>query len=119
MLAPRASHPFQMGGAPRETTSVPQDRALTPPFDLKDEAVVNEGAILFATTCSYCHKDHEGGGDAGVPTLRDRPYDREYLFKTISNGPLSRRMPAWKVQYSPEQIWKLVAYILSIRRVEG
>ena len=120
-LGVHESHSSQMGGTPRGADSAaPPDRGLTPPpFDLKDGAVIKEGSTIFATTCSYCHKDHEGAGDAGVPTLRDRPYNKEYLFTTISNGPPSRRMPAWKVQYTPEQIWKLVAYILSINRTGG
>jgi mono/diheme cytochrome c family protein len=37
----------------------------------------------------------------------------------IAEGPPSRRMPAWKHQYSPDQIWKLVAYILSLQGAEG
>jgi mono/diheme cytochrome c family protein len=121
ILVVHEGHPSQMGGTPRgDPESSSQDVRLTPPLDLKDEVVIKEGSTIFSTTCSYCHKDHEsGGGDAGVPTLRDRPYDKEYLFKTISNGPPSRRMPAWKYQYSSDQIWKLVAYILSINRTGG
>ena len=109
-----------MGGAPPEgTQSAPQGSGATPPFALTDETAIKEGATLFATTCSYCHKGHAGAGTSGVPTLRDRTYEKEYLFKTISDGPISRRMPAWKYQFSPEQIWKLIAYILSLKHPEG
>ena len=110
----------QMGGTPAQGAQSPSQGAGTaPPFDLTDEAVVKQGATLFATTCSYCHKGHPGAGGAGVPTLRDQTYDKEYLYKMISDGPPSGRMPAWKYQYSPEQIWKLVAYILSLKHTEG
>jgi mono/diheme cytochrome c family protein len=94
--------------------------APAPPFDLKDQAVIEQGSTLFAATCSYCHKRlQSAGGTEAAPTLRDRAYEREYLFKMIAEGPPSRRMPAWKHQYSTDQIWKLVAYILSLQGAEG
>src|SRR3989441_8953942 len=96
-----------MGGTPAQgAQSQSQGAGAAPPFDLKDEAVVKQGATLFATTCSYCHKGHPGAGGAGVPTLRDQTYDKEYLYRMISDGPPSGRMPAWKYQDSAEQIWK-------------
>ena len=93
---------------------------MVPPFDLKDRVVIEQGSTLFAATCSYCHKRLQGPGAADTaPTLRERTYESEYLFKMISEGPPSRRMPAWKHQYSADQIWKLVAYILSVQGAEG
>ena len=119
LAVPRDGQP-QMGGTPAQGGETQAQGATTsPPFDLKDEAVVKQGATLFATTCSYCHKGYPGAGGAGVPTLRDQKYDKEYLYKVISDGPPSGRMPAWKQQYSPEQIWRLVAYILSLKPTEG
>ena len=116
---PRPGH-LEMGGTPAQGAQNQSEGApANPPFDLKDEAAIKQGATLFATTCSYCHKGHPGAAGVGVPTLRDQTYDKEYLFKTISDGPPSGRMPAWKQQYSPEQIWKLVAYILSLKHTEG
>lgn len=110
----------QMGGMPAQgMQNQSQGARADPPFDLRDEAVIKQGATLFATTCSYCHKGHPGAAGAGVPTLRDQPYDKEYLFKMISDGPPSGRMPAWKHQFPPEQIWKLVAYILNLKHTEG
>ncbi len=87
-----------------------------PPFDLKDETMIKEGAALFARTCGvgYCHgaEGREGGG----PRLRGRHLDAEYLFDTITNG--KRLMPPWGHLYSPEQIWRLVAYIKSLENVK-
>ena len=119
LAVPRDGH-TQMGGTPAQgMQNQSPGAATTPPFDLKDEAVIKQGATLFATTCSYCHKGHPGTAATGVPTLRDQTYDKEYLFKMISDGPPSGRMPAWKYSYSPEQVWKLVAYILSLKHTEG
>src|SRR2546428_11775669 len=102
-----------MGGTPAQgAQSQSQGAGAAPPFDLTDEAVVKQGATLFATTCSYCHKGHPGAGGAGVPTLRDQTYDKEYLYRMISDGPPSGRLPAWKDQDSLEQILKLVGFLL-------
>jgi mono/diheme cytochrome c family protein len=87
LAVPRDGEP-QMGGTPPQGAPNQAQGALAePPFDLKDRAVIKEGATLFATTCSYCHKGHPGAAGVGVPTLRDQTYDKEYLYKVISDGP--------------------------------
>src|SRR2546426_8580305 len=95
------------GGTPAQgAQSQSQGAGAAPPFDLKDEAVVKQGATLFATTCSYCHKGHPGAGGAGVPTLRDQTYDKEDLYRMISDGPPSGRMAAGEEpEFAPEN-WK-------------
>jgi len=109
--------PAQMGITARPAPPAPPP---APPFDLQSQAVIQEGSVLFATTCSYCHKRNANpGASDAAPSLRDRPYEKEYLYKMIAEGPPSRRMPAWKFQYSSEQIWKLVAYIMSVSGRDG
>jgi mono/diheme cytochrome c family protein len=103
-------------GAQRPSNGAPPQSGVTAPFGLRDPEVIKEGSTLFATTCSYCHKRTTGPAAPGAaPSLWDHAYETDYLFKMISEGPPSRRMPAWKLQYSPEQIWKLVAYILTFQ----
>lgn len=86
-----------------------------PPFDLTDGAAIQEGAALFATRCTgYCHA--KGGGPGRAPKLQGRNLDKDRLFQTISNGVVV--MPAWKGILSDEEIWKIVAYILSLSHVE-
>src|SRR5262249_35551777 len=98
----------------------PPPPAPAPPFDLQSQTVIQEGSVLFATTCSYCHKRNASPNISDAPpSLRDKHYEKDYLFRMISEGPPSRRMPAWKFQYSSEQIWKLVAYILTFSGPEG
>ncbi len=82
--------------------------------NLDDPAVINQGRELFAATCSvgYCHgKDGRAGRG---PRLAGRKFERDYLFRTITNGINKSLMPAFKGQLSPEQIWEAVAYILSL-----
>lgn len=80
---------------------------------LKDQRNIAEGAKLFAPTCGtgYCHGS--GGSGGGAPKLRGRGLEPDYVFKTISNGIRGTAMIPFKSQYSEEQIWKLVAFIIS------
>lgn len=103
-------------GRPVPGQGEPRGGARIPPFDMKDEGIIREGAALFARTCGvgYCHgaEGRQGGG----PKLRGRKLDPEYLFDTITNG--KRLMPPWGHLFSPEQVWQLVAYIKSLEGVK-
>ena len=80
---------------------------------LKDPQIVAEGAKLFAPSCgsAYCHG--AGGIGGGAPRLRGKDLDPQYLFKTISNGVTGTAMVSFKDDLSEEQIWKLIAFIVS------
>lgn len=80
---------------------------------LKDPRVVAEGAKLFASSCgnAYCHGT--GGNGGGAPRLRGKDFEAAYVFKSISNGIPGTSMPSFKSELSDEQIWKLVAFIMS------
>jgi mono/diheme cytochrome c family protein len=83
---------------------------------LDDEAVIQEGAALFTQSCAvYCHGPKGIGGRG--PRLRGRQFDKDYLFNIISNG--RDLMPPFKEVYTREEIWKLVAYVLSLSNAEG
>lgn len=91
-----------------------QETSLALLVDLADPAVIDAGRQLFHGTCThYCHgREARGGGILG-PSLHHRDFDNAYLFSRISNG--RAPMPAFKDLYSPEQIWKLIAYIQSLK----
>jgi putative heme-binding domain-containing protein len=80
---------------------------------LKDAQFISEGAKLFAPTCgnAYCHGT--GGAGGGAPRIRGRGLDAAYLFKTISNGIPGTAMMGYKSDLTEEQIWKVVAFIMS------
>ena len=80
---------------------------------LKDPQVIAEGAKLFAPSCgnAYCHGT--GGAGGGAPRLRGKDLESGYVFKSISNGIPGTSMPGFKSELSEEQIWKLVAFVLS------
>lgn len=90
--------------------------AATSPY-ANDRSVLPEGRRLFVWyNCAGCHGDHAGGGMG--PSLRDSTWiyggnDGE-IFASISEG-RTKGMPAWGTKLPPEQIWKLVTYIKSMR----
>jgi cytochrome c oxidase cbb3-type subunit III len=78
---------------------------------------VAEGRQLFIRfNCSGCHGGRAGGGMG--PSLRD--VDWRYgsadaqVFSTINEG-RDQGMPAWGTKITEDQIWKLVAYVESLR----
>ncbi len=82
-----------------------------PPVDLKDPAVIQAGAAIYNGNCTfYCH-GQEGRPKLG-PNLRGREFDKDVLFDVLANG--RGRMAGFKGRLNDEQIWKLVAYILSL-----
>lgn len=80
---------------------------------LTDPQSIEEGSKLFAISCgnAYCHGT--GGNGGGAPRLRGKGLEAAYAFKAISNGLPGTSMPGFKSELSEEQIWKLVAFILS------
>jgi cytochrome c oxidase cbb3-type subunit III len=83
----------------------------------QDPVVLAEGRRLFESyNCSGCHGDHAGGGMG--PSLRDADWiyggTSAQVFNSIAEG-RAHGMPAWGLKLPEDQIWKLVAYIKSLR----
>ena len=82
-----------------------------------DRTATVEGRKLFVTfNCSGCHGGRAGGGMG--PSLRDEDWisgNRDaQIFSSIAEG-RAHGMPSWHKQLTPDQTWKLVAYIKSLR----
>lgn len=80
-------------------------------------AAMTEGRTLFVRmNCSGCHGGRAGGGMG--PSLRDVDWlygnTDAQIFSTIAEG-RAHGMPSWGSHLSDDQIWKLVAYIKSLR----
>jgi mono/diheme cytochrome c family protein len=84
-----------------------------PTFELSDPTAIEEGTSLFRRTCTgYCHGSE--GRVSRAPSLRGRTdFEPMYLYQRIALG--SPPMPAYQTVLPAEDIWKLVAYILSLR----
>ena len=85
-----------------------------PSVDLTDPAVVGAGRILFARSCSvgYCHgaEGRAGGG----PRLRGKQWEPGYLYEVTAEGIPRSSMPGWKEKLSRDEIWSVVAYVMSL-----
>ena len=80
-------------------------------------AAMAEGRTLFVRmNCSGCHGGRAGGGMG--PSLRDVDWlygsTDAQIFDSIAEG-RANGMPAWGTALPEDQIWKLVAYIKSLR----
>jgi cytochrome c oxidase cbb3-type subunit 3 len=80
-------------------------------------AAMVEGRTLFVRmNCSGCHGGRAGGGMG--PSLRDVDWiygsEEAQIFSTIAEG-RAHGMPSWGTLLGDDQIWKLVAYISSLR----
>ena len=89
----------------------------TPNPYAKDRAAMMEGRRLFNWyNCSGCHGDHAGGGMG--PSLRDSTWvyggTDARIFNSIYQG-RTKGMPSWGSKLPADQIWKIVAYIRSMR----
>lgn len=102
-----------VGPVPGPTHTI--DRPQNPFTD--DRGAIAEGRVLFNRfNCSGCHGDHAGGGMG--PSLRDVDWiygaTPAQVFSSIAEG-RAHGMPAWGTRLSDEQIWKIVAYVKSLR----
>ena len=73
------------------------------------------GPALPASCTAYCHgKD---GGPSRAPKLRGSKLERSYVYARISKGS-PNGMPGFEATMPRENIWKLVAYVLSLSNAE-
>ncbi|HZP49337.1 MAG TPA: c-type cytochrome [Vicinamibacterales bacterium] len=82
-----------------------------------DRTAAGEGRQLFVRfNCSGCHGGRAGGGMG--PSLRDVDWmygaTDAQVFSSIAEG-RAHGMPAWGTKLNDDQIWKLVAYIKTLR----
>jgi mono/diheme cytochrome c family protein len=99
----------------------PSADVSTPPFPLDDPAVIAEGAHRFSASCTgYCHGRE--GRVSRAPKLRGKTYDPNFVYARIAQGSPGGAsglvMPAFGTMLPPEEIWKLVAYIMSLSSVK-
>jgi cytochrome c oxidase cbb3-type subunit 3 len=82
---------------------------------LSNAYAVSQGKLLYGWyNCVGCHA--HGGGGMG-PALMDARWiygaDPEEVYASIAEG-RPNGMPSWRGRIPPDQIWQLVAYVLSM-----
>ncbi|MDA2928989.1 c-type cytochrome [Acidobacteria bacterium AH-259-O06] len=82
--------------------------------NLTDPGTISRGKRIFVQTCSvgYCHG--VGGAAGAGPRLRGRKLDKDYVYRVTRDGIPQSAMPAWKGRLRDEDIWAVVAYVLSL-----
>lgn len=88
-----------------------------PPFDLDRASVIAAGETLFNRRCAgKCHGlDAFAGEDA--PSLRERSHLTPMIaYVMITYGRPGTAMPPWQERLSDEDIWRLVAYVVSLQK---
>ncbi|HEB75591.1 MAG TPA: c-type cytochrome [Nitrospirae bacterium] len=82
-------------------------------------AAVEEGRALFASNCSMCHgADLKGGVGPDLTGRLKYGDDDGQMFTTVSEG-RPGGMPAFGQQLGRERIWKVLAYVGSVRERGG
>jgi putative heme-binding domain-containing protein len=97
----------------RANPQMGQDAAIANP-SAQD---IDQGKQTFETRCSTCH-GLDGGGAMG-PNIQGTPFrlGAPAVINTIKNG-MAGGMPAFSGQLDSTQINQLVAYLLSLKRVD-
>jgi mono/diheme cytochrome c family protein len=92
-----------------------------------DEKVLASGRAIFKDKCQRCHgPGGRGDGPDADPDVRedmdltnakraDQNPDGVIYYK-VSNGRRRPKMPAFKEELKPEQIWSVVAYVQTLKK---
>lgn len=86
------------------------------PYHDRADAMAEGRTLFVRMNCSGCHGGRAGGGMG--PSLRDVDWiygsTDAQVFSTIAEG-RANGMPAWGTMLNEDQIWKIVAYVKSLR----
>ncbi|MBI3529135.1 MAG: cytochrome c [Betaproteobacteria bacterium] len=97
----------------------PPDKAAG--VDLRDSEVVQKGMNILSSICGgYCHGTEGRGFKA--PSLRNRTdLNVDSLRTIILNGRkrAGKLMPPWNGVLSEQEVWTVIAAIVSLRHVES
>ena len=114
---------------PRQSSGwqLPPDAETTISPLTVDEKVLAAGRAIFRDKCQRCHGPAgRGDGPDADPDVRedmdltnpkraDQNPDGVIYYK-VSNGRRRPKMPTFKEELKPEQIWSAVAYVQTLRK---
>ena len=88
--------------------SAAADDELTNPFLGQPEAI-EEGLQIYRSKCYICHLSKGGRG----PDLFATKISDEKFLETVINGRKGTQMPAFGLRLSPDDVWKIHAFVKS------
>ena len=104
-----------VGGTALAGNQPPAKPEITCPY-IGNAAAIEEGRKLFDRNCAECHGDGTGGSG---PDLTDNEWycgGSDYqIFATVMHG-RPGGMPSWGGELKDDEIWKIVAFIRSLRK---
>jgi cytochrome c oxidase cbb3-type subunit 3 len=111
--AARPPVPTPVGPVPGPTAGPPRPDN---PFASDPSAAVDGRRLFVQMNCSGCHGGRAGGGMG--PSLRDQDWlygqSDAQIFSSIAEG-RAHGMPSWGTTLPESEIWRLVAYVKSLR----
>jgi len=108
------------GGRADSDTDIPPP-AKSAGVDLRDPQVIEKGMETLNSTCGgYCHGS-AGRGYKGPPLRNRTDLTTDSMIATIKYGRKrgGKLMPAWNGTLSEEEMWTVIAAIVSLRRVDN
>ncbi|HWP48360.1 MAG TPA: cytochrome c [Candidatus Limnocylindrales bacterium] len=104
--------PMTLGVRAESNEAAPQEKkGQTNPFS-GDPKSIQEGKVLYGSTCVICHGKKGGRG----PDLTSTRLSNEAFIEVVLNGRKGTQMPAWREKLSEEEIWKILAYLEDLKK---
>lgn len=107
--------------------TLPPNAAETKNPDKVDDKLLATGRAVYKDKCQRCHgsaglgdgpdadSEHQEDMDLTNPKRADRNVDGVVYYKVL-NGRRKPKMPAFKDELTPDQIWSVVAYVQTLRK---
>jgi copper transport protein len=108
-----------------ETHAALPDPSAGNPVEASEESIAN-GKMLFEQNCVVCHGAEGRGDGPQAESLDPKPADlRQHLpyhtdpqfFAFIANGFPGTAMPAWRDDFTDEEIWNIINYLRTFEDV--
>jgi mono/diheme cytochrome c family protein len=105
---------------------IPDDAATRANPVAPTEAVLAQGRRLYESRCQRCHgpagrgngpdaDPHHPPGNLTDPARTGRNPDGVIFYK-VWNGRQSPKMPAFKTELTPDEVWAIVHHVKTLRR---
>jgi len=92
-----------------------QQLLVTNPYAVSDAHIIAEGKKLYLMKGCYACHGIDGTGTL-APDLTKTTLTDQMMFERISNGKEGTAMRPFKDMLTPDELWKIITYLRSLRR---